>query len=891
MTAWLFQTLARLRAFFSKPRMDAELEEELQMHVELATEENIKRGMHPDDARRNALGRFGSRDAARDLIRETRGVPLLDHFIQDVRYSIRTLGRSPLFALTATLSLAIGIGADTSIFTLADGLLFSSPAGVVEPSRLVEVSWTQHGNQVEQTSYPNYLDIRERAATLQDAFLYKPVPEPLSMTGANGAERIYGLKVSPNYFTSLEVRAAAGRLFNASDIGQQASSPVVLSHTFWTNHFRNDPSIVGQTLTLNGQSFGVVGIASEEFRGTGVVLTDVWIPFGSMQGEPIMQRRLGAGLLGARLKPGVSISQAAAEMSTIVHSLADDYPEENRGARLRVTKLSLFPASLVLPFAGLLTLLLSFVSLVLIIACANVAGVLLARAAARRREIAVRLAIGAGRRRLVRQFLTETMILFILGGTAGLLISRVAVSVALVAIPRVAPIPINIPLDLDPGVIAFAMGLSLIASLLCGLAPAMQASRADVVSALKDDTAGSPDRLRLRHAFVIGQFALTVVLVVAAGLYLRAIQRSNSMNLGFDRYGVELASINPSMAGYTNPAGAAFARALLERVRALPGVQAATMAAALPTGAGTIRFGDITIPGFDVSDRALLAVDWNLVEPGYFETMRIPFIAGRDFNAADRENSQLVAIVGEDAARRFWPGQDAVGKTILLYPPVTFRSAGAGKTVVVVGIAGDVQSPRSVGGPRPLVYMPLQQQFSPASVTIVARTTNGQRITNELRAVVASLNPNLPVVSAETLEEAIDNGLGFQRLAASVTGGLGIIGLLLATIGVYGVTAYAVARRTREIGIRMALGAGRANVVNMILWQGMSLVSIGSIIGLLFSIVVGTLSKRAFFGLPRLEPITVIASAGVLAIAGLAACYIPIRRATRIQAADALRHE
>jgi putative ABC transport system permease protein len=363
------------------------------------------------------------------------------------------------------------------------------------------------------------------------------------------------------------------------------------------------------------------------------------------------------------------------------------------------------------------------------------------------------------------------------------------------------------------------------------------------------------------------------------------------MNLGFDRYGVELASMTPSMAGYTNTTGPAFARDLLERVRALPGVQTATMAAMLPNGGGTIRFGDITVPGFDASDRASLAVDWNLVEPGYFETMRIPFIAGRDFNAADRENSQQVAIVSEEAARRFWPTQDAVGKTILLYPPFNFGTARVGKTILVIGITGNVQSPRSVGGPRPLVYLPLQQKFSPINITIVARTTNGQRITNELRTLVASMNPNLPVLSAETLDEAISDGLGFQRLAASVTGGLGVVGLLLAAIGVYGVTAYAVARRTREIGIRMALGARRANVVNMILWQGMSLVSAGSVIGLTISIVAAFLLKRTFFGLPRMEPITLIASAGLLAIAGLAACYLPVRRATRIHAVDALRHE
>lgn len=872
---------------------DARLSEELEAHIDLLIEEHIASGMSPADARLAARKAFGGVDQVAARYRDQRGLPWVDGFTQDVRFSVRLLSRNPLLTLTATLSLGIGIGADTATFTVANALLLQSPPGVVDPDRLVDITRLTSGERygVHEISFPNFLDLRDRMTTLEDVYGFEPVAQPMSLAD-QGAERIFGQQVTPNYFAVLGVGASMGRLFVSA--GQPATdrsstaSTVVLSHEFWARRFGKNPSVVGRTLRINGQPLAVVGVAAEGFRGTSPVSTDLWVPMEmTPSGTSFLWRReLGWALARGRLKPGVSVRQAAAEIDAIGRALEREYPIENQGHGFQTTAASLIPGNLAAPLSGVLALILVFVSLVLVIACANLAGLLLARATARRREMAVRVAIGAGRGRLVRQLLTETLVLFVLGAAAGLLLARVMASSLVLWLPAL-PVPLNVSLALDARVMAFAVGLSLVAALMCGLAPALQTSKTDVVGTLKDESMLPSGRSRLRGAFVVAQVALSILLVVGAGLFVRAIQRASVVKQGFNPQHVELASLDLSLGGYDVTTAPAFASALVDRVRELPGVLDATVAAILPTG-GRLRFGQLSHPGLDVRNRQRLDADFNAVEPRYFSTLRIPLVAGRDFTAADGAGAEPVAIISEEGARRFWPGQDALGKILELDASAIVRGRDSTpRALRVVGVVGDVRS-RSNDAPRPQMYLPLQQQVV-TSMTLAVRT-DGRRIANAIRSIVASLDPTLPILTAQTLEEAAWVGLLPQRVAASVSGALGGIGLLLAAIGVYGVTAYAVASRTREIGLRVALGAERVQVVAMILRQGMGLVALGSAIGLTLAAATARALAGTFFGFPALDSVAFLAATALVGVMGLVACVVPVWRAVRLDPAATLRH-
>jgi predicted permease len=811
---------------------------------------------------------------------------------RDLGHGARLLWRNPLVTITATLSLALGIGANTTIFTLANALLFLPPPGVVEPARLVDIGSSRSGVGFGPSSYPNYLDIRRRATTLDGLYAYSRFPQAMSVGGTGdygGADSIFGSVVTANYFTVLGALPAVGRLFGAGDSDLPGASPVVvLSHLFWTRRFNQDPSVVGRTLTLDGHPFTVVGVAREGFRGTGVRALDVWVPMGMVAtvtapGATLTDRTARRFLIGGRLKAGVTIARAAAEMDVIGQTLAREYQAENRDTGLRLLAFSPVPGSGG-PVIAFVTLLMAIVSLVLIIACANVAGVLLARATARRQEMAVRRAIGAGRSQLVRQLLTETMLLFVLGGTSGLVLARGMTSVVVSRLPTL-PFPVSLSLPLDHRVIAFTVGLSLLAALLTGLAPALDASKPDVVSGLSN---GAPraGRVRARRAFLIGQVACSIVLIIGAGLFIRALQRAASAAPGFDPRGVELLSIDLTQGGFSNMTGPSFVRELVDRVRRLPEVETATVASGLPGGFEGWQEG-LTVPG--AGSGAFVTVDWKVVEPGYFATLRTPIAAGRDFSTADRNGTQAVAIVSEAIARQLWPGESAIGKYLLQPTWGPQGPTNPMRTLLVVGVAGDTQSSSLIDGlSRASVYVPFQQQYVP-NITIVARTIRGQRIVHELRPLLASMNPNLAIATTQTLDESLALGMAPQRVAASVAGSLGLVGLLLTAIGIYGVTAYAVTRRTREIGIRLALGARQADVIKMVLAEGLALTLIGSAIGVAIAAALSRVLEGFLFGVPPIDPVTFAGTTTLFAAIALAASYVPVRRATRINPTQALR--
>lgn len=898
--------LLRLINLFRADAAEDELARETASHLALLEEEYQNRAMTADEARAAARRAFGGVELMKDRHRDARSFTWLDDARRDLHYSARLLRCNPIFTVTAALSLAVGIGANTTVMTIANALLLRAPAGVPEPDRLVDIFHTDKGRTLAEpvSSYTDYLELRRRATTVDGMYAYQLELQPMSMAGPDGAELVHGNIVTANYFSVIGLRPAVGRLFGTHDSGEPGASPIaVLSHAFWARRFNKDPSIIGRTLPLNRQPFVIVGVAPEGFQGMSVAMPDLWVPDTATaiaQPGASSERDLRV-MIGGRLKSGISRGQSAGEVDAIGRALEREYPDRNAGMGWRTVAASPIPGSLRPVIASFLALLLALVSLVLIIACANVAGVLLARATSRRREIAVRLAIGAGRARLVRQLVTETMMLFAIGGTAGVLLARGLTTLLVASLPAF-PVPVGLSLPLDGRVIAAAATLSFIAAALSGLAPALHASKADVVSALKDESQGSSDRLRLRHLFVVAQIAFGLVLIVAAGLLGRAIRTGSVADSGFDPRGVEAATIALPLGGYTESTGPLFVRALVERIRGLAGVERATVALGVPGpgGRGTM-LGGLTVPGvFPPNGQRFFQPRWNIVEPEYFATLRVPIVAGRDFNAADRATTEPVAIVSESAARRLWPGQDAVGRQMVLQSGAGGKPQQA-RRLSVVGVARDLESPRSGVGdrrgsaaandtPALLMYLPLQQHYMPV-LTIVTRATGAQHVGGAVRAAVASMDPSLPIVSVQRLDEPAGPIQLQLRIAASVSGSLGVVGLLLAAMGIYGVTAYTVACRTREIGIRVAMGAQRSTIVGMVLRHGMSLVAIGATIGLLLAAATSRVLTRLLFGVPAIDPLTFASAAALFAIVGLFACYMPARRATQVDPIVALRCE
>jgi predicted permease len=889
--------LLRFLALLRPGRSEQDLTRELNAHLELLADEFEERGLAPREAHRAARRAFGGVEHAKERLRDVRTFAWIDDAKRDVSHAARLLWRSPLFTLTAALSLAIGIGSNTAVFTVANAVLFRPPAGVADPERLVDIGTTRNGSGFGPSSYLNYLDIRDRTTTLENVYAQSLLPRAMSLgaPGSGAGERAFGSFVTLNYFAALGTVPATGRLFDAADSSQPGAAAIaVLSHGFWTRRFNKDPSIVGRAILLDSRPFTVVGVTAEGFHGTTVRGGDLWIPLSMSPGatsEAAMapaSRAAVSLLVGGRLRSGVAFTRAAAELDVISRALEQEHPTENRGVRLSPEPLSPVPGNraIVAVFAGLLTVV---VSLVLVIACANVAGVLLARVGARRREIAVRLAMGAGRSRIVRQLLAETSALFVLGSAMGVALARGATSLVVSRLPAL-PFPLDISLALDGRVMLASALLVFVAMLCSGLAPALHASKTDVMSALKDD-ARTPRTLRLRHAFVAAQVALSVLLIVVGGLFVRALQRAGSFDPGFEPHGVELASIDLAQARYSDATGRRFATELLRRVRALPDVQSASLAVILPGGFEVQRRG-VAVPGATPPDGLpFFGVDWNAVEPGYFATLRIPLVAGRDFGAEDREGAPRVAIVGEDAARQFWPGQNAIGQTIEERP---FGPPGTQAPVIarrVVGVARDIKASSLVDGlMRSAVYVPLQQDYTPG-FTIVARTTRGQRIADELRRLVGAMDPGLPIVTAQTLDDSLALGLVPQRVIASVAGGLGLVGLMLAGIGIHGIAAYIVTLRRREIGIRMALGARRADLIGMVLRQGMTLTVVGAVIGLLLAGLAAQVLAAFLFGLPPLDLVAFSGATLLLISVALTACYVPARRATRVDVVESLRSD
>ena len=816
----------------------------------------------------------------------------METLFKDVRYGFRLLIKNPGFATVAIFSLALGIGANTAVFSFLNAFLLS-PLPVKDASTLVSIFTTDVKNPGNlPTSHYNYIDYRDKNDVF-DEFLAYNFAGVTYLGAAGETKQFVAEMVSGNYFDVLGLKPLSGRAFRPDEDKTPGTHPVaVMSYACWQREFGADQGLVGNTISLNRRAFTVVGIAPKDFEGTDIgFVPDMWVPMmmhNELQpGFDFYDGRRGLFLnMIGRLKPGVSLTQAQASMSMIGSQLEEAYRKDNEGRNVKLVPL--IQARRNPDGDGQLALLsgslMAVVAVVLIIACLNVTNLLLARATKRRREIAVRIALGAHRRRLISQLMTESLLLSLAGGVIGLLFAFWTKDIIRsFAAGNGGPNAPDIPLD--SRVLLFTLVVSVLSGLLFGLAPALQASRPDLVRALKSEipmTGSRRYRFNLRKTLVVLQVGLSLFALITAGLFVRSLQKASEVNPGFITENMLLMGLDLGSAAYTEAQGKVFHRRLLDGVSALSGVKEATIARDRPFGGGFLR--SVFIEGRDPgpSGRGVL-VQTNYIGPRFFQTLGIPLQRGRDFNDGDNEKSQNVVIINESMAAQFWPDQDAIGQRFKFFDDPEFRQ--------VIAIARDSKYNSLVEERRPFVYVPLQQTYAPGLNLYVRAEGDPRSIVIALRGEVHSIDPTLSLLNVETLGERVHRSLTGQRMQATLLGVFGMLALVLASIGLYGVMAYSVAQRTREIGIRMALGAQRRDVLGLVLRQGAVLLTSGVALGLVVAFLATRGLASLFFGISAFDPLAFIGTSLLLALVALFATFIPARRATRIDPTIALKYE
>ena len=876
---WLNILVARVRALLRRDEVLRDIDEELRSHIEMETEANRELGMTPDEARLSATKSFGNVGSIRDLAYEVRGGGLMETFWQDLRYSGRMLLKHPGFTLIAVLTLSLGIGANTAIFSIVNAVLLRA-LPYQAPEQLVTLGESDPRGSV---SYSNFVDWRNQSSLFDSVSVVRS-NESYNFTGAGEPERLQGRLVSAGFFSLLGIKPAVGRDFLGEDDRPGATPAVIISYGLWSRRFGNDPGVIGKQITLNNQSYTVVGVSSQDFQYG--LPADVTIPIG-LSAERFKARGADPGVsVVARLKPNVSLQQAQTETDMVYSRMEQQYPETNTGRRAYLMSLhETFVGDVRRP----LLILLGSVALVLLIACANVANLLLVRASTRRREMSVRVALGANRWRIIRQLLTESLMLAVIGAVLGILLAYWGASFIANQLPD--GIPRLTETSIDVAVLGFTLGVSLLTGLLFGLAPALQASRLNLTEALKEgDRGSSGGRQRLRSLLIVSEVALTLTLLVGAGLLIQSFRRVLQVDPGFDPD--NLLTMQVFVNNTDGHQVAAFFEQWQENVRRLPGVKSTAVSNGLPLGVVNHPIFFIEGRPRPENGREPSGIRYT-VSPGYFETLGIELIRGRAFTTQDTRETPLVAIIDEALAQQHFQSEDPIGKRIT-------QSASGSPSYEIVGVVRHVEQynldGQSSRPPQfylnfnqiPLDRLPTQVR----RINLLTRTNvEPSSLVSAVREQIAALNKDQAIFNIRTMDQMVSQSIAPRRFSMLLLAIFAVVALVLASVGIYGMLSYAVAQRTREIGLRMTLGAQSGNVLRLVIRQGMKLALIGVAVGLVASLAVTRTMKTLLFGVSATDPLTFFGIALLLALVALLACWVPARRAAKVDPMVALRYE
>jgi predicted permease len=877
-----------LDRLFRRERLDHSMEEELWFHMAERAADLQRSGVPIAEAERRAQLEFGGIENYKEQCRETRSFHGIHSFFADLRFGFRMLWRSPGFSILAILCLTLGIGANAAVFSWIEGILFRPYPAVAHQERLFALTGTARGDPDDTNlSWPDFLDL-QRSCTLVDSFIVTKITGTTLSIG-DRAEVTTGSIVSANYFDAIGVRPILGRGFEpGEDSGRSAHPLTVISYQLWQGRFKGDPQIIGKTQRLNGVLHTIVGVAPQSFYGTFVGWAmQFWVPASMeeiFEGGGYKLEDRGARWIEAyaRLKPGVTREQAQQEIAAVAKRLEKDYPDTNRGRNIKLWPLWQTPFNNANTLLSTLEIMLAVVVFVLLIACANVGNLLLVRSFARRHEMTVRLAIGAGRGRLVRQLVTEGLILAAFGAAGGLLVAHWCRHALVLLLPARGGVAMHLPGEIDWRVLALSAGVCLIATLLLGLVPALQTRDLDVAGALKAESAGvvgSGRRAWVRSGLVVMQVSLSFVLIVGTGLLLQSLQRIRNSSPGFSTHEVLDTTVNLVAAGYDPQRAQNFQDELLDRVKVLPGVESAAFARMTPLSYGSFSSTPTAVDGYQSPPDEQPIVQYNEVGPDYFVTMGIPLVSGREFNRADDEKSVLVAIVNETMAAKYWGGRNPIGERVQV----------KGQWMQVVGIAKDskYQSVRETR--KPFFYVPLRQNFARGPGLNIRTRLSPKAMTAALTREVHAIDRNLALFEVITLQEQVNRSTSPQLVAVTLVGVLGGLALLLAAIGLYGVMSYSVSQSTRELGLRMALGATPSHLLRLVMSRGLALTAAGIVGGTAAALASTRLLGYLLYNVSPRDPTSFGSAFVVIIVASLAACFLPAWRATRTDPLQALR--
>jgi predicted permease len=890
--AWL----TRFGELFRGKRNQQELAEELETHLQLHFEDNLHAGMSPDEARRRALIKLGGLEQTKEAYRDRKRLPVVETFLQDLRFAARMLRKNPGVTMVVILTLALGVGANTAIFGLVNGLLLQRlPVPSADQIAALVIQSGDSSLGALGFSYPQFVEFREQTAPICEVF-GSATAWRLNFTAEGHSDTLTIGGVSSNYFSALGVKPALGRLVLPGE-GEDPGEPaiLVLSYSFWQRRFGGDPQVIGKQVRVGGKPTTIVGVMEKEFRGQfSVFEMDAYAPLSTVFDQSSASnfwnsRDVHLMLVLGRLKPGITLAQAQSRFDVISRRLAAQYPVTDKNLSVRVMDERLsrpipYANNAFILFSGLFLIL---GVLVLLLACTNIANILMARASVRQREMAIRAALGGARYRLVRQMLTETMLTALVGGIAGVTLgaglSRFASSTHL------SNIPVRLGFGFDWRVFVYALAAVVFIAVSAGLSPALRATHADVNTVLHQGgraDAGGKARHKVRGDLMAAQVAGSLTLLIVAGLFVRSLSAVEHMDIGFDPNQLLNVTLDPSLNNYTEIQTNEFYRSLETKVRAIPGIESVSLAASVPMGS-TLGSQSVYIEGRRVpSGQRAPGAFFNSVDALYFDTLRIRVLLGRAFRDADSETSPRVAIVNETMARHFWPGENPMGKRFSL-------TSDTGPFVEIVGVARDGKYRVLAEDPQAYFYVPLTQHFTAQRTLQIRSSLPSESLARMVQHEIQALDANDPIEETQTMKESLGGTLGYfiYRLGASLAAAMGLLGLLLAVVGVYGVVSYAATQRTQELGIRMALGASPRQILALLLRQGAQLVAAGLLFGLAGAWALTRVMSNMLVGVSPSDPLTYVSVAALLSFITLLACWIPARRAMRVDPMVALRYE